>query len=250
MLLKLDNIGKIYNSNDLLVVGIRGINLSFDYNEFVTIEGESGSGKSTLLNVIGANDTYEEGELWFNDMETSHYSEDDWEKYRENNIATIFQDFNIIDNLTTVENVELALFRLDDKKERRKVALELLEKVGLTKQANQRASKLSGGEKQRCVIARALAKDAPIIVLDEATANVDPENEKDIVEAINALTKDKTIIMIAHRLKTVQHADNIIVIDKGRVVQSGTHEELEAQDGIYQSFIHAREKATSWKISE
>ena len=250
MLLRLDNIGKIYNSNDLLVVGIRGINLSFDYNEFVTIEGESGSGKSTLLNVIGANDTYEEGELWFNDMETSHYSEDDWEKYRENNIATIFQDFNIIDNLTTVENVELALFRLDETKERRKVALELLEQVGLTKQANQRASKLSGGEKQRCVIARALAKDAPIIVLDEATANVDPENEKDIVEAINALTKDKTIIMIAHRLKTVQHADNIIVIDKGRVVQSGTHEELEAQDGIYQSFIHAREKATSWKISE
>ena len=111
-------------------MGIRGIDLAFDYNEFVTIEGESGSGKSTLLNVIGANDTYEEGELYFNGEPTSHYSESDWEKYREKNIATIFQDFNIIENLTVRENVELALFRLNDVKERRKVADELIAKVG------------------------------------------------------------------------------------------------------------------------
>ena len=122
MLLKLENIGKIYDSNDILTVGIRGIDLAFDYNEFVTIEGESGSGKSTLLNVIGANDTYEEGELYFNGEPTSHYSEADWEKYREKNIATIFQDFNIIENLTVLENVELALLRLDDVKERKKRA--------------------------------------------------------------------------------------------------------------------------------
>ena len=116
MLLKLENIGKIYDSNDILTVGIRGIDLQFDYNEFVTIEGESGSGKSTLLNVIAANDSYEEGELYFNGVETSHYSESDWEKYRERNIAMIFQDFNIIENLTALENVELALLRLEDKK--------------------------------------------------------------------------------------------------------------------------------------
>lgn len=198
MLLKLDNIGKIYNSNDLLVVGIREINLEFDYNEFVTIEGESGSGKSTLLNVIGANDTYEEGELWFNGMETSHYSEDDWEKYREKNIATIFQDFNIIENLTVVENVELALFRLDDKKERRKVALNLLEKVGLSKQANQRASKLSGGEKQRTVIARALAKDSPIILADEPTGNLDVKASRDIARILKEVSKDKLVIVVTH----------------------------------------------------
>lgn len=112
MLLKLKNIGKIYDSNGIFTIGIRGINLELDYNEFVTIEGESGSGKSTLLNVIGANDTYEEGELYFNEEETSHYSESDWERYRENNIATIFQDFNIIENLTVLENVELALLRI------------------------------------------------------------------------------------------------------------------------------------------
>lgn len=91
MLLRLKNIGKIYDSNGILTIGIRGVNLCLDYNEFVTIEGESGSGKSTLLNVIGANDTYEEGELYINGEETSHYSEADWEKYREQNIATIFR---------------------------------------------------------------------------------------------------------------------------------------------------------------
>ena len=111
MLLRLKNIGKIYDSNDILTIGIRGVTLDFDYNEFVTIEGESGSGKSTLLNVIAANDSYEEGELYFNGAETSHYSETDWEKYREKNIAMVFQDFNIIENLTVLENVELALLR-------------------------------------------------------------------------------------------------------------------------------------------
>ena len=177
MLLKLCNIGKIYDSNDIFTIGIRGINLEFDYNEFVTIEGESGSGKSTLLNVIGANDTYEEGELWFNGEETSHYSEAEWEKYREKNIATIFQDFNIIENLTVLENVELALLRLEDVKERKRRAKELIARVGLIKQINQRASKLSGGEKQRTVIARALAKDAPIILADEPTGNLDVKGQ-------------------------------------------------------------------------
>ena len=164
MLLRLKNIGKIYDSNGILTIGIRGVNLCLDYNEFVTIEGESGSGKSTLLNVIGANDTYEEGELYINGEETSHYSEADWEKYREQNIATIFQDFNIIENLTVLENVELALLRIEDKKARRKRAKELIDRVGLTGQINRRGSKLSGGEKQRTVIARALAKDAPVIL--------------------------------------------------------------------------------------
>ena len=181
MLLKLKNIAKIYDSNNIFTIGIRGINLEFDYNEFVTIEGESGSGKSTLLNVIGATDTYEEGELYRNGEETSHYSETEWEKYREKNIATIFQDFNIIENLTVLENVELALLRLDDKKERRKRAKELIGRVGLTKQINQRGSKLSGGEKQRTVIARALAKDAPIILADEPTGNLDVKASNEIV---------------------------------------------------------------------
>lgn len=107
---------------------------------------------------------------------------------------------------------------------------------------------LSGGEKQRLSIARAIMKDAPIIILDEATANVDPENEKELVEAIDALTKEKTILMIAHRLKTVRNADQILVIDKGRIVQQGRHEELMMQEGIYKRFVNAREIAGSWKL--
>ncbi len=92
-------------------------------------------------------------------------------------------------------------------------------------------------------------KDAPIIILDEATANVDPENEKDLMDAVEALTKEKTIIMIAHRLKTVRHADQIVVIDKGKITQQGTHEQLMHEDGIYKRFIDSRTQAVGWKIS-
>lgn len=107
---------------------------------------------------------------------------------------------------------------------------------------------LSGGEKQRISIARAILKDAPIIIFDEATANVDPENEDKLQQAMNSLMKDKTIIMIAHRLKTVENADQILVIDEGKVVASGTHNELAAKDGIYSRFLQARKTAESWKI--
>ena len=108
---------------------------------------------------------------------------------------------------------------------------------------------LSGGEKQRIAIARAIMKDSPIIILDEATANVDPENEKELTEAIENLTREKTIIMIAHRLKTVRHADQIIVVDKGQIVQKGRHEDLINQEGIYKNFVSGRKQAVSWKIS-
>ena len=107
---------------------------------------------------------------------------------------------------------------------------------------------LSGGERQRLSIARAMMRDSPIIILDEATANVDPENEKDLMEAIDELTKEKTIIMIAHRLKTVQNADQILVVDNGKIVQKGKHEQLMKEEGIYRRFVSQREQAVSWKI--
>ena len=107
---------------------------------------------------------------------------------------------------------------------------------------------LSGGEKQRISIARAIMKDSPIIILDEATANVDPENEDHLQKAIESLTKNKTIIMIAHRLKTVRNADKIIVIDQGKIVQQGTHKTLIEEEGIYKRFINSRELAVGWKL--
>lgn len=218
VLLKLKNIGKIYDSNDILTIGIRGINLEFDYNEFVTIEGESGSGKSTLLNVIGANDSYEEGELYVNGEETSHYGTAEWEKYREKYIATVFQDFNIIENLTVLENVELALLRYDDKKLRREKAKELIEKVGLKKQINQRGSRLSGGEKQCTVIARALAKDAPIILADEPTGNLDVKSSREIAKLLKEVSKDKLVIVVTHNPEFfVEYATRRVTIFDGSV---------------------------------
>lgn len=107
---------------------------------------------------------------------------------------------------------------------------------------------LSGGEKQRISIARAMLKNAPIVILDEATANVDPENEDRLQKAIEALTRDKTIIMIAHRLKTVRHADQILVIDHGRIVQKGRHEQLIAEPGIYADFVGGKKQSVDWKL--
>ena len=101
---------------------------------------------------------------------------------------------------------------------------------------------LSGGEKQRISIARAMMKDAPIIILDEATANIDPENEAELMTAVDELTQDKTIIMIAHRLKTVENADQIVVLDKGQIAQQGKHAQLAKQAGIYRDFITTRKK--------
>ena len=106
----------------------------------------------------------------------------------------------------------------------------------------------SGGERQRISIARAIMKDAPIIILDEATANVDPENEKELMEAVAELTHDKTVIMIAHRLKTVRHADQIFVIDHGEIVQQGTHDALVDVDGLYRRFVVERQQAAGWKV--
>ena len=128
-LLTLRDIGKIYVSEGNVAVGIRGVNLSFDRGEFVAITGKSGSGKSTLLNVISGMDSYEEGELLIEGQTTSHYLQPEWEEYREKYISFIFQDYNIIDSFTVLQNVELALMHIEDPSERRERAMELIDRV-------------------------------------------------------------------------------------------------------------------------
>ena len=132
-LLELRNIGKIYVSEGNVAVGIRGVNLSFDRGEFVAVTGKSGSGKSTLLNVLSGMDTYEEGELLICGEPTSHYLQSDWEEYRKQYISFIFQEYNIIESFTVLQNVELALMNISDRRARRARALELLRRVGLEK---------------------------------------------------------------------------------------------------------------------
>ncbi len=203
-LLTLKDIGKIYVSKENITVGIRGVNLSFNSGEFVAITGKSGSGKSTLLNVISGMDSYEEGELYIEGQSTSHYLQPDWEVYREKYISFIFQDYNIIESFTVLQNVELALMHIEDKKARRARAMELIRRVGLISHINHKGSKLSGGQKQRTVIARALAKDSPIILADEPTGNLDSNTSKEIIELLREVSKDKLLIVVTHNFEQLQ----------------------------------------------
>ncbi len=203
-LLKLQNIGKIYVSDNNVSVGIRGASLAFERGEFVAVTGKSGSGKSTLLNVISGMDTYEEGELFIEGEPTSHYVQKDWEEYRKQYISFIFQDYNIIESFTVLQNVELALMTIEDPRARREKALELLRRVGLEKHIHHKGSKLSGGQKQRTVIARALAKDSPIILADEPTGNLDSRSSRDIIELLREVSRDKLVIVVTHSFEEVE----------------------------------------------
>ena len=202
-LLTLKDIGKIYVSDTNVAVGIRGVNLEFDKGEFVAITGKSGSGKSTLLNVISGMDTYEEGELLIEGQSTSHYLQPEWEDYREKYISFIFQDYNIIDSFTVLQNVELALLHIEDRRERRARAMELIRRVGLASHARHKGSRLSGGQKQRTVIARALAKDSPIILADEPTGNLDSVTSREIIELLHEVSRDKLLIVVTHNFDQV-----------------------------------------------
>ncbi len=216
--LSLKDIGKIYVSDNNVAVGIRGVNLSFEKGEFVAVTGKSGSGKSTLLNVISGMDTYEEGELFIEDQPTSHYLQPDWEEYRSKYISFIFQDYNIIESFTVLQNVELALMHIEDKKERRQRALELIDRVGMTSHIKHKGSKLSGGQKQRTVIARALAKDSPIILADEPTGNLDSATSVEIIELLKEVSKDKLLIVVTHNYEEVErHATRHIRFFDGAV---------------------------------
>ena len=159
-MLKLENVSKYYYSSSNVCCALRKINLQFKLGEFVAITGESGSGKTTLLNVISGFESYEEGEILFNNEQTSYYDAEDWELYRKNEIAFIFQNYNLIDSYSVLENVMVTYILEGIPYENAKSkSIEILEKVGLSKDINKKTTKLSGGQKQRLAIARALAKE-------------------------------------------------------------------------------------------
>lgn len=203
-LLELKDISKYYHSNDVVTLGLRKINTTFDKGEFVAVVGESGSGKSTLMNVVSGIDTYEEGELYYQGEETSCYTADEWDKYRKENVSFVFQDYKLIDSYSVLQNVELALYDMYPiKADRRSRAMSLIEQVGLTSHIKHRCTKLSGGEKQRVAIARALAKNAPILIADEPTGNLDEVTAKAIIKLLAEVSKDKLLIMVTHNFDNV-----------------------------------------------
>ena len=228
-MLELKNVSKFYYNKGIIASGFTKINLELKIGEFVVITGESGSGKSTLLNVISGLDSYEEGEMYINGKETSHYTEKDFEDYRRKYIANIFQSFNLINSYTVYQNVELVLLLNGYKKsEVKNKILDMIDRVGLTKFKNTKVSKLSGGQKQRVAIARAMVKDTPIIVADEPTGSLDSNSANEVIEILKKVAKDKLVVIVTHNIEQVEkYATRIIKMNDGRIIENNEIKKIE-----------------------
>lgn len=226
-----------------------GISVTLPDKSFTAIIGPSGSGKTTMCNLIARFWDVDNGSILIGGHNVKEYTLESLMSQ----ISIVFQKVYLFQD--TIEN-NIRFGKPEASREDVIAAAKsacchefiMSLPLGYETVAGEGGMNLSGGEKQRISIARAILKDAPIIILDEATANVDPENEDRLQNAIEALTKDKTVIMIAHRLKTVRHADRILVINKMKIEQQGTHDELIHKEGIYRRFIAEREDATAWKM--
>ena len=228
---------------------IDDVSLTIPDKTTTAIVGPSGSGKTTLTSLLSRFWDVDSGAVLLDGKNVKDYSMDSLMK----NFSFVFQNVYLFHD-TIANNIRFGQedLPLEAVKEAAHKACcdDFIEALpdGYDTVIGEGGASLSGGEKQRISIARAMLKDAPIVILDEATANVDPENEDRLQKAIEALTRDKTIIMIAHRLKTVRHADQILVVDHGRIVQQGKHEELMKQPGIYADFVGGRKQAAGWKL--
>ena len=228
---------------------LKNINLKIESKSSLAIVGASGSGKTTLCNLIARFWDVSKGEVLIGGKNVKELTSEGLLK----NISMVFQKVYLF-NDTIENNIKFGKPNAthDEVVEACKKACchDFITSLsdGYDTIVGEGGGALSGGEKQRISIARAILKDAPIIILDEATSSVDPENEHMLISAIKELTKNKTLISIAHRLSTVREADQIIVIDKGEIVQQGNHNELINQDGVYKHFIEIRKKSIGWQI--
>ena len=243
--LRLEHVNFYYDKRKI----IDDVSLTIPEKNTVAIVGPSGSGKTTLCNLMARFWDVQKGNVLLGNKNVKEYSYDSLMK----NFSFVFQRTYLFSD-TIANNIRFGNSdaTMDEviaaSKKARCHDFIMALPDGYDTVIGEGGASISGGERQRITIARAIMKDAPIIILDEATANVDPENEVLLTRAIEELTKNKTIIMIAHRLKTVQHADKILVLDGGKIVQQGKHEELMRQEGIYRNFVLEREKAISWKV--
>ena len=243
--LAMENVDFSYDSKPIL----HGVSLTIPEKTTVAVVGPSGSGKTTLCNLLARFWDVQGGRVTLGGRDVRDYSFDSLMR----NFSFVFQRTYLFSD-TIANNIRfgrpeatMAEVEAAAKSARCYDFIKALPD-GFDTVIGEGGATLSGGERQRISIARAMLKDAPIIILDEATANVDPENEKELMEAVTELTRSKTVIMIAHRLKTVRNADCIFVIDHGEIVQRGTHDELVAADGIYRRFVVERRQAAGWKI--
>lgn len=228
---------------------LHGVDLRLPEGSFTALVGPSGGGKSTVAKLIARFWDVTSGEITIGGVNVRNMPISQLSEY----VSFVTQD-NFLFRGSLLENIRLGDPNAGDEEvmaaARAAQCEEFISKLpqGYNTPAGEAGKRLSGGEKQRIAIARMMLKNAPIVILDEATASIDPENEDRLQKAIEALTRNKTIIMIAHRLKTVRHADRILVIDHGRIVQQGKHEELITEPGIYADFIGGKKRTVDWKL--
>ena len=245
-MVELKDVSVTYSSG---VDALHNVNLKINDGDFAFVVGASGAGKSTMIKLILKEINPTSGSIYVNGYNLNKLRRRRIPALRRT-IGFVFQDFRLIPSMTVYENVAFVLRVIDaPTKYIRKRVPYVIGLVGLQDKTNAYPDELSGGEKQRISIARALIKDAPIVLLDETTSSLDADNEKEIHRALDALMKDKTVIVIAHRLNTIIGADQILVLDKGIISERGNHKELLAQNGWYARMISEQTKAREWSIT-
>ena len=251
-MLELNDIKKDYVSGSTTVSALKGINLRFRDCEFVSILGQSGCGKTTMLNIIGGLDKYTSGDLKINGVSTKNYKDRDWDFYRNNSIGFVFQSYNLIPHQTVLSNVELALTLSGvSKAERKKRAIEALEKVGLGEQIHKKPNQMSGGQMQRVAIARALVNNPDILLADEPTGALDTETSIQIMELLKEISKDRLIIMVTHNPELAKdYSTRIVRLLDGVITDDSDPYSLEDMEADIRAKEAAKVKTSEKKIKK